>query len=117
MPWGGMGYTPQPAPDEDPGFTLDDFLASVPNPEPTPAPTQPSRGDLILQLLGNAAQDIPAPQGFGQGLLSGVLRGVGGEGLRRQAERQRIDAAAARRAEARNQANLEASRAFRQARV
>lgn len=118
MPWGmgGSGYGQPPQEDPLAGLTLEDFLGAVP-PELAP-PDAPSRGDQILALLGHSVQDTPmAPQGFGQGLISGLLRGAGGEGLRREGERTRLQQASDKRTAERAAANLEASRAYRTAKI
>lgn len=77
-----------------------------------PAPLS-TRQRLLESLAGLESIQAPPPRGFGEGLLSGFARGLGGAGARAAAERQRIEGIIEKRRVEQNLLNREATRAQR----
>lgn len=93
------------------GLTPDELDAlGISPPQPDLTPQQTYNPAFIENFAG--AQGGPS-RTFGEGVVSGIAGGLGAAGTRAQAHRQKLEAVAQQAAQARNQANLEASRDYR----
>lgn len=72
--------------------------------------------DRFLERLGAGGMPDIAPQGFAQGLATGLVRTGVGRGQRVSQRRQKFETGQAKRAAERDQANLQATRDYRRER-